>query len=166
MSLPSRRKQQPDFIRRIYDETVALLVESRNYMAYVSPRERNRTGGINVLWISCEEMLITSRLTQVMAWLLVRRAVQEGELPPEQATAEVLRISCADVCLDVSGGDDENLPAGLRSLLERSHRLYERAVRLERISMEREPANMCSEHRRDERIAALPMPRPRQPGQA
>lgn len=123
--------QPPAFFRRTYDETMDLMVEARNYMAYVERRERERAGVVTGLRMSCEAMRVTSRLTQVMAWLMIQRAVHEGEIDPVEAAAEHHRLSGGDVCLDSSFTDDETLPGGLRSLLDRSFRLYQRVARLE-----------------------------------
>lgn len=129
--------QPPAFFSRTYDETMDLMVEARNYMSYVERRERERAGAFVGLRMSCEAMRVTSRLTQVMAWLLMQRAVHEGELSPEQALADECRISGTDVCLDESYSRDETLPNGLRSLMDRSHRLYVRVSRLEKMMVER-----------------------------
>lgn len=129
--------QQPAYFRRTYDETLGLMVEARNYMAYVERRERERIGLVTGLRMSCEAMRVTSRLTQVMAWLMMQRAVHEGEVPQHEALSDANRLSGAEVCLDDTFSADETLPGGLRSLLDRSFRLYQRIVRLEAQMMER-----------------------------
>lgn len=121
----------PIFIHRTYDETMTLMIEARNYMAYVERREREQAGGVAGLRMSCEAMRVTSRLTQVMAWLMMQRAVHEGEVPVNDALAEPNRLSGGDVCLDETFSADQSLPGGLRSLLDRSLRLYQRVARLE-----------------------------------
>ena len=121
----------PAYFRRTYDETLDLMIEARNYMAYMEGRERQRPGGVAGLRLSCEAMRVTSRLTQVMAWLMVQRAVHEGEIGAEDALSEAHRLSGADVCLDDTFTGDQSLPGGLRSLLDRSFRLYQRVARLE-----------------------------------
>lgn len=123
--------QPPAFFRRTYDETLDLMVEARNYLAYVDRRDRERADVVAGLRMSCEAMRVTSRLTQVMAWLLLQRAVHEGEIEVEDALTDDNRLSGADVCLDVTFTSDETLPGGLRSLLDRSFRLYQRIARLE-----------------------------------
>ena len=125
------------FIRRTYDETMSLMVEARNYMRYVEFRERGRVEANTGLRMSCEAMRVTSRLTQVMAWLLMQRAVEEGEITAEQALDESNRLSGGKVCLDDTYAEDNNLPRGLRSLMDRSLRLYSRIVRLESQMVER-----------------------------
>ena len=121
----------PAYFRRTYDETMDLMVEARNYMTYVERRERERAGAVAGLRISCEAMRVTSRLTQVMAWLMMQRAVHDGEIAAEDALAEVNRLSGEEVCLDQSFATDAVLPNGLRSLLDRSLSLYQRVARLE-----------------------------------
>lgn len=121
----------PTYFRKTYDEALDLMVEARNYMAYVERRERARAGAHAGLRMSCEAMRVTSRLTQVMAWLMMQRAVHEGEVNEAEALAEANRLSGADVCLDETFSGDQTLPGSLRSLLDRSFRLYQRIARLE-----------------------------------
>lgn len=123
--------QPPAFFRRTYDETMSLMVEARNYMAYVERKERERAGIVTGLRMSCEAMRVTSRLTQVMAWLMMQRAVHEGEITVEEAMSQQHRLSGWDVCLDETFIHDESLPGGLRSLMDRSFRLYVRIAHLE-----------------------------------
>lgn len=129
--------QQPAYFRRTYDETMTLMVEARNYMAYVERRERQRLTVVSGLRMSCEAMRVTSRLTQVMAWLMMQRAVHEGEVEVTEALSDNNRLSGAEVCLDDTFSEDETLPGGLRSLLDRSFRLYQRVVQLEAQMMQR-----------------------------
>lgn len=128
---------QPAFFSRTYDETMTLMVEARNYLAYSERRERKQVGGMVGLRMSCEAMRVTSRLTQVMAWLMLQRAVHEGEVELEQSLSEECRLSGGEVCLDESFSDDRTLPNHLRSLLDRSYRLYVRVARLEEMMVRR-----------------------------
>ncbi len=132
-----KRMPQPAFFRRTYDETMTLMVEARNYLAFSERRERERVGGMVGLRMSCEAMRVTSRLTQVMAWLMLQRAVHEGELEIEDTLREDCRLSGAGVCLDETFSQDETLPNHLRSLMDRSYRLYVRVARLEEMLVQR-----------------------------
>ncbi len=129
--------RDPAVFTRTYDETLDMIVEARNYMAHADARERRSRGGQTDLRFSCEALRVTSRLTQVMAWLMLQRAVQEGEISAEEACLEGNRLSGQDVCLDTVGVADGNLPSGLRSLLERSYHLYQRVSRLEQMVLTR-----------------------------
>jgi len=122
---------------RTYDETLAMIVEARNYMAFVEPRQRHQLDGLPDLRFSCEALRVTSRLTQVMAWLMLQRAVQDGEIPSEEVCRDCNRLAGQEVCLDNTADDDETLPSGLRSLLSRSYHLYRRVSRLEEMVLRR-----------------------------
>ena len=123
---------------RTYDETLDMIVEARNYIAYSRPAGRRppRPSGDN-LRLSCEALRVTSRLTQVMAWLMLQRAVQDGEISAREACDESNRLSGQSVCLDEGNANDSDIPAGLRSLLSRSLSLYKRISRLEEMVVSR-----------------------------
>jgi len=129
--------EQPAVFTRTYDETFEMIVEARNYMRHMLPRERRhgQDGGAG-LRFSCEALRVTSRLMQVMAWLMMQRAVIDGEMSLDEALCERNRLSGQDVCL---GGETcpPMMPPGLCSLLSRSQRLYERVSRLEEMVLRR-----------------------------
>jgi regulator of CtrA degradation len=122
---------EPTFFSGPYDETMSLLIEARNYIVYHDAAEHPKLPPHIRLQVSYESMRVTSRLTQVMAWLLAQKAVHAGELTPEQVASEEFALSGGEICSDPSGPDNEVLPVGLRSLLERSHKLYMRVERLD-----------------------------------
>lgn len=119
------------FFDRAYEETMALLVEARNYVAFQEAVDQRGLAPAVRLQVSYESMRVTSRLTQVMAWMLAQKAVHAGEMSQEKAIGEEFAISGGTICSDPSGPDNAQLPTGLRSLLERSHSLYMRTTRLE-----------------------------------
>lgn len=119
------------FIDKAYDETMSLLVEARNYVAFQEGVDQRSLGPSQRLQVSYESMRVTSRLTQVMAWMLAQKAVYAGEMTQARAVGEEFALSGGDICSDPSGPDNAELPTGLRSLLERSHSLYMRVSRLE-----------------------------------
>ena len=124
--------EQPVVFTKTYDETFEMIVEARNYMRHMLPRERRHGDDGDVgLRFSCEALRVTSRLTQVMAWLLIQRAVHQGEITSDEAMSEPNRLSGTEVCLDESSAEDEDLPSGLRNLLDRSLRLYQRIAHIE-----------------------------------
>src|SRR6201996_5027798 len=127
------------FFSRTYDETLDLIVEARNYMVHLRPAVRRPMplGGSENLRVSCEALRVTSRLTQVMAWLMLQRAVQDGEISAREACDEKNRLSGQSVCLDESALEDGEIPDGLQSLLSRSLSLYKRISRLEEMVVAR-----------------------------
>lgn len=131
----------PIFFSRVYDEAMGLLIEARDYVAATMGDQRE---SMDVrLAVSCETMRLTSRLTQVMAWLLVQRAVHSGEMSAHDALDEQHRLSGQKVCLTVDCVFDVTLPAALQSLLDRSYRLYLRIQRLDFSLSDRAPGIAC-----------------------
>jgi regulator of CtrA degradation len=124
-------KEPSPFVNKAYDETMDLLLEARNYVAFQEGTDQRGLPPATRLQISYESMRVTSRLTQVMAWLLAQKAVYAGEMTQAQAVGKDFALSGGTICSDPSGPDNETLPNGLRSLLQRSHSLYMRMSRLE-----------------------------------
>jgi regulator of CtrA degradation len=75
-------------------------------------------------------MRLTTRLMQLASWLLLHRAVKEGEMTLTQANREKtkVKLSAAD-----PGPDDmiEKLPQQLRGLIARSMALQSKVRRLD-----------------------------------
>jgi regulator of CtrA degradation len=128
------------YFRRTYDEAFDLTVEARDYFAGSGQADSRRLEDREKLIASCESMRITSRLIQVMAWLMMQRALYEGEIDFEEACAEYNRLSGGGVCLDNHSEMDETLPSRLRSLLARSYRLY---LRIDRLDQQQSRNSSC-----------------------
>lgn len=122
------------FFGKTYDETMALLVASRDYLANAQPADTTGLKPIERLRVNCEAMRLTTRLTQVMAWLLAQRAVHEGELTREAAASEDYRLQADEVCLAETDHTGHVLPPRMRELLDQSRRLYVRVARLDEMS--------------------------------
>src|ERR1700744_3613853 len=78
-------------------------------------------------------MRVTTRLMQAASWLLVQRAVHEGEMEAEQAAGERYRLGSKEICLGGRQDGTDMLPKTLQDLLERSDNLYRRIARLDDI---------------------------------
>lgn len=122
---------QAAFFSGPYDEAMTLLVESRNYVAYLSESDQQRLSPGARLQASFESMRLTSRLTQVMAWLLAQKALHAGEITLTELASERFALSGEKVCADNESAESPDLPLRLRRLLDRSHSLYERIARLD-----------------------------------
>lgn len=121
------------FLSRTYDEAMSLLVETRNYLSFRQSADSARIQPIDRLKLTREAFRLTSRLAQVMAWLMLRRAVVEGEIADAEARQPEHRLGGHDVCLGRADDLGDWLPDGMRGLLERSQALYERVARLDRL---------------------------------
>lgn len=118
------------FFTRTYEETLALLVASRDYMAYAAPAADERQPDERRLAMNCEAMRLTARLSHVMAWFLAQKAVQAGELTRRKAAADYF-LPAQDVLLMETEADAPGLPPRMRELLAASRALYIRVSRLD-----------------------------------
>ena len=82
-------------------------------------------------YFDCEALRLTTRLGQMMAWLMVQRAVHAGEIDINEARHVARRLGGREVCLDNDTEVIEGLAPRFRSLMERSLRLYQRIARLD-----------------------------------
>lgn len=120
-----------ELFERTFQEGMSLVEETAAYLDGGGRQESKLLSRNAALAYAGESMRLTTRLMQVASWLLVQRAVREGDMPPASACEERYRLGLED---RRKGEDDaeEDLPAGLAILLERSERLYERVRHLDR----------------------------------
>lgn len=120
--------------RRTFDEGMALVEETARYLdgpGRVEARKLSRKGAI---LYAGESMRLTTRMMQAASWLLVQRAVDDGEMPPDLAASDRYRLGSKEICLGApSLGAEELLPHALNDLLTRSENLYRRIARLDDI---------------------------------
>src|SRR5271154_255827 len=116
---------------RTFEEGVALTLEVRNYIAYHEQADRREYDLSRCLQVGYQHTRVSARLIQVMTWLLAMKALLAGEISPEQFAAPQYALASSGECQAGSGPELNELPPGLRSLLERSHALYMRIQRLD-----------------------------------
>ena len=68
------------FYNRTYDEALEMTVEARDYVADVLTTDRDSAAFGERCYFDCEALRLTTRLSQMMAWLMVQRAVHAGEI--------------------------------------------------------------------------------------
>ncbi len=114
-----------------FDEALALTREPRDYLAYQEKADLSELSPVGRMAASCESMRMTARMTQVVAWLLVQKAVHVGDLTREEAALPKYRLAGQGVCDDIEPLAVEPLPDRLAELLGRSHQMYQRIARLD-----------------------------------
>ena len=83
------------FYSRTYDEAFEMTVEARDYVADGLGADRDSATFGERSYFDCELLRLTTRLSQVMAWLLVQRAVHAGEIGINEARHEERRLGGA-----------------------------------------------------------------------
>jgi regulator of CtrA degradation len=117
----------PKLIDSLYVEAMLLADEARAYFDKNGREERLALDPLVRVGFSCESLKVTTRLMHIIAWLLTQRAVEAGELTPEQARKPERQLGEAvESDEDVLG----QLPASALSLIQSSRDLYERVRRL------------------------------------
>jgi regulator of CtrA degradation len=114
-----------------FDEAMSLTREARDYLAYQEKVDLAKLSPVGRMVASCETMRMTARMIQVIAWLLVQKAVHAGEITREEAKEPKYRLSGQQVCDDTEPLAAEPLPERLVELLASSHQLYQRIARLD-----------------------------------
>jgi regulator of CtrA degradation len=116
---------------RTFDEGMSLVEETARYLDGRGREESRALPRAAALLYAGESMRVTTRLMQAASWLLIQRAVREGEIRAEDAAGERYRLGSKEICFGGRGEKVELLPRALRELLDRSEQLYRRIARLE-----------------------------------
>jgi regulator of CtrA degradation len=122
---------------RTFDEGMALVEETARYLDGRGRDESSRLQRKAALVYAGESMRVTTRLMQAASWLLIQRAVHEGDMTPEDAAQERYRLGGREICMGKREEGIEEMPAKLIDLLERSESLYKRIARLDDVLFRR-----------------------------
>lgn len=78
-----------------------------------------------------ESMRLTTRLMQLASWLLLQRAVNEGEISRENARSEKEKVQFSATPSERGGPGYMDLPQTLRDFIDKGDRLFERVMQLD-----------------------------------
>lgn len=120
------RFAESETFRSLFREGMALVEETAAYLDGDGRRDSKRLSRLGGLTYATESMRLTSRLMQLASWLLLQRAVNEGEMPAEQARQERAKVRLRGFDSGMSGPGWDDLPKRLQELIGRSMRLQER----------------------------------------
>ena len=84
------------------------------------------------LTFGCPFMRLTTRLLDLASWLLIRRALKEGEISETEAQKKRSSVSLHGPAKPSHVQGYDSLPQGMRDLITESYALYDRIVRLDR----------------------------------
>lgn len=122
-------------IIRTYDETLRLLEEARDYSTfYWNISIRRNLPKHDCTMINGELLRLTTRLSEMIAWLMVHKAVSPGKMTLEQTQADQYRLSLQEVCLADGRTRDIEWPQRLNILLEKSRELYNRVLKMDQMA--------------------------------
>jgi len=120
--------------KRTFDEGMSLVEETARYLDGQGRAESRALSRKAAIRYAGESMRLTTRMMQAASWLLVQRAVHDGDMAPDQASSSRYRLGSKEICLGTpSEGGGDLLPETLCDLLVRSENLYRRILRLDEI---------------------------------
>ena len=110
---------------------MALVEETATYLDGPGRQQSKKLERAAALAYATESMRLTTRLMQLASWLLLHRAVKEGEMSLAQANKEKTKVKLASRRTRTMPQQRELLPVTLRELIERSQKLYTKVRRLD-----------------------------------
>jgi regulator of CtrA degradation len=120
---------QSEVFARTFREGMALVEETANYLdgeGREASKSLSRGGALSYAGAS---MRLTTQLMQIASWLLVLRAVRDGDLSIAEASETKYRLSAREqVPVDLVSGE---LPVKLTALITLAGTLYDRITRLD-----------------------------------
>ena len=123
----------------LFREGMALVEETATYLDGPGRQQSKKLERSAALAYATESMRLTTRLMQLASWLLLHRAVKEGEMSLAQASKEKSKVKLASTD-NHDPNSTELLPPALGDLIARSQKLYAKVRRLDATIYNQGPA--------------------------
>ncbi len=120
---------QSELFARTFREGMALVEETAGYLDGEGRDVSKRLPRESALAYAGASMRLTTQLMQIASWLLVLRAVREGEMGLGEASDKKYRITPSEA--SKVSFSDEGLPERLVALIDSAQQLYDRIARLD-----------------------------------
>lgn len=129
---------QSEVFARTFREGMALVEETANYLdgeGRDASKSLTRSAALSYAGAS---MRLTTQLMQIASWLLVLRALREGDMSIKDACADKYRLGKREaLSADMLSGE---LPKKLLTLIDEASQLYDRILRLDTDLFKEPPA--------------------------
>src|SRR3954468_24567039 len=115
---------------KTFREGMSLVEKTANFLEVPGRQDAEGLDRYGAIAYATESMRLTTRLMQLASWLLLHRAVKEGEMTLTQANKEKSKVKLAAG----EPGDPDTiklLPERLRGLIDRSKKLNDQVRRLD-----------------------------------
>lgn len=127
VSFSQRLIGSPAFFE-LFERGMSLVEEAANYLDVEGRAQSKLMERAASLAYATESMRLTTRLMQLASWLLLQRAVSEGEMTIAQAQEEQKKVRIKKQGIVSNSANWEHLPDRLRDLIHRSMRLQEQVL--------------------------------------
>jgi regulator of CtrA degradation len=132
VSLGDRLATSESF-KSLFREGMSLVEETASYLDGGGREEAKRLSRLGALAYATESMRLTTRLMQIASWLLLQRAVNDGELSQAEAATEKRKVRLSEQQVSTGPEVFAKLPPRLVAIIERSLRLQSRILHLDRL---------------------------------
>ncbi|WP_439872259.1 protease adaptor protein RcdA [Rhizobium leguminosarum] len=118
--------------KALYAEGMSLVEETAAYLDGQGRAASKVLPRMASVLYAAESMRLTTRLMQMASWLLLQRAVNNGEMTRDQVLSEKNKVRLDSFNVDRNAPGWNDLPESFRDLVERSLRLQNRIALLDR----------------------------------
>ncbi len=115
----------------LFRDGMALVEETASYLDGPGRQESKKLERGAALAYATESMRLTTRLMQLASWLLLHRAVKEGEMSLAQANKEKAKVKLCRPASPATSRTSSSCRSALRALIERSKTLQPAVRRLD-----------------------------------
>lgn len=130
VSFGEKFQASPQF-DRVFQEGMSLVERSASYLDGEGRKvAKTLDGHLSVLYTT-ESMRLTTRLLDLASWLLIRRALKQGEITQTEAQKKRERVKLDNIGRPSHIREFQNLPNGLRELIDESFSLQDRIIQLD-----------------------------------
>jgi regulator of CtrA degradation len=127
----AKKYAESEQFKAVFREGMALVEATAAYLDGDGRREARALEQNAALAYASESMRLTTRLMQLASWLLIRRAVTEGEMTPFEALEQNNRIALKPFDESERSAYFEALPTSLKDLIDTTNRLLVRVVKID-----------------------------------
>lgn len=119
------------FQRKNYDETLKLLMVSQAYFKQYGRKEKALLAPADSLAYNAVMSNIIAKLTSVLSWLTLWRAVQEGEITFEEATGQEYGLHQFECDITQDTPVFSKLSGAIRQIMQDTSNLYDRVQHID-----------------------------------
>jgi regulator of CtrA degradation len=150
----SERLASSQVFATLFRDGMALVEETASYLDGAGRQDSKKLERSAGLVYATESMRLTTRLMQLASWLLLHRAVKEGEMTLAQANKEKSKVRLA-ACEPGDAKSLELLPVKLQELIARSTKLQTEVRRLDTTMHAPAPARVAGDNPVERQLGLL-----------
>jgi regulator of CtrA degradation len=128
----------------LFQDGMALVEATADYLDGEGRSAAKELKGALSVTYATESMRLTTRLLEVASWLVIQRALRDGEISAEEAESKRARVRLRTMSRPSHIRRFDELPTGLQALISQSFTITDRLVQIDkamaRSAVDHEPA--------------------------